>query len=178
VRPSAPTGWPRVRRDRRYWSTHVRNNSAPDQSCEHDCTSAAIAGFDDDLRQAFERLAAVLIASTHPLDVEEGDDGWWELPAVYAEIEDSFERAQVMRDDVNGWIQAAGIWVYANTGTADSIDELKGKDLKGSKRGPWDRIHKHLSGGARFATAHLAISSNTSSAARRQCCRVAPIAPI
>jgi len=59
----------------RYWSTHVNNNSTPDQRCEHVCTSAAIEGFDDDLRQAFERLSAVLIASIHPLDVAEGDDG-------------------------------------------------------------------------------------------------------
>lgn len=110
----------------RYWSTHVKNNSTPDQPCEHECTRAAIEGFDDDLRQAFERLTAVLIASTHPLDVDEGDDGWWELPAVYAEIEDPTERAQMMRDDVNAWIQASGIWVYANTGTWDRIDELKG----------------------------------------------------
>src|SRR5690348_3702775 len=26
----------------RYWSTHVKNNSTPDQPCEHECTRAAI----------------------------------------------------------------------------------------------------------------------------------------
>src|SRR5690349_708515 len=36
----------------KYWSTHVTNNTAPGQSCADECVRAAIAGFDDDLRQS------------------------------------------------------------------------------------------------------------------------------
>jgi hypothetical protein len=80
--------------------------------------------FDDDLRRAFPRLMAVLVASTHPTDIDDGgDDWWWELPAIYQQERDLAARARMMRDDVNRWIQQAGIHLYRNVGTSDKIDE-------------------------------------------------------
>ena len=94
-----------------FWSTFAAN-SVPQED--------AIKDFDGDLRDAFPRMTAVLIASTHPVDRDDafaGDQWWWELPEPYRSIDDLDERAAVMRQDVNEWIQKSGLWIYADAGT-------------------------------------------------------------
>ncbi len=85
-----------------------------------------IKAFNDDVKRAFPRLMAVLIASTHPTDSHDpgiGSGWWWELPPVYQQEPDLNARATMMRDDVNAWINQAGLHMYHNVGTADKIDE-------------------------------------------------------
>ena len=81
-----------------------------------------LAAFEADLRRTFPRMMAVLIASTHPTDIDDGgDDWWWELPWVYSNETDVKARAQMMRDDVNGWIRDSGLHMLRNVGTADDF---------------------------------------------------------
>ncbi|HEY6560422.1 MAG TPA: hypothetical protein VI072_24225 [Polyangiaceae bacterium] len=139
----------------RYFTTHLQNNTLPGQSCDDACVRRAVkgcddacaaelsaagvdaelaksSGFDSDLREAFQRMLAVLIASTAPIDRDDGVEGWWwELPPDYrtdcgvpAGEKCLAERAQLMRDDVNAWITSSGLWVYANTGTPDELPDV------------------------------------------------------
>lgn len=110
----------------RYWDTHVLNNASTIGACDEECRNQAIEGFESDLRQVFQKLMAVLIASTTPSDRNDGgEDWWWELPTPYADVANLNLRAQMMRDDVNTWIQKSGLWVFADAGTGDQIDEGK-----------------------------------------------------
>ncbi|MDH5729962.1 MAG: hypothetical protein OEZ58_13285, partial [Gammaproteobacteria bacterium] len=86
-------------------------------------------GFDQVLRETFQRMYAILIASAYPVDRRESSlvsgEWWWELPPYYRDLcTDDLSlsqclhlRARIMREDVNAWIQNAGIWVYASMGT-------------------------------------------------------------
>ncbi|MEL7368722.1 MAG: hypothetical protein AAFN74_07415, partial [Myxococcota bacterium] len=94
-----------------YWST-LESQIASEED--------RIARFEKVVPEAFARMTAVLIASENPIDVQDvasEDDEWiWELPPLYASIPLA-QRSQAMRDDVNAWIQNAGIWIYADAGT-------------------------------------------------------------
>ena len=104
-----------------YWSTY-QTSPAFNLWTEAERKTA----FEDDLKAALPRLMAVLIASTNPTDVDDDDDDdgyWWELPWIYSQEPDLNLRAQMMRDDVNAWIQQSGIHMVADVGTADEVDE-------------------------------------------------------
>lgn len=106
-----------------------------------DCKENPFNTFEGDLKAAFPKMAALLIAASMPtdrVDAEIFDEAWmWELPNAYARIPDLNERAEMMIEDVNGWIADAGISVFADAGTTEAIDE-------GCVPGDFDFILEHV----------------------------------
>ena len=104
-----------------YWSSYLTHPAYSDMT-----EAERHAAFELDLKAALPRLMAVLIASTHPTDVDDAiDDYWWELPWIYSQEPDLNLRAQMMRDDVNAWIQQSGVHMFRDVGTADEFVDSK-----------------------------------------------------
>ncbi|MEZ4869771.1 MAG: CARDB domain-containing protein [Caldilineaceae bacterium] len=96
-----------------------------DQVCDKE--KAPFHDFNKDLRSAFAHMTALLIAASMPTDrIDEAafGDAWiWELPVAYRDIDMVTLRGQTMRDDVNAWIAASGLSVFADAGTHEAYDE-------------------------------------------------------
>lgn len=120
----------------RYWSSFgiandelaftCKNKKSDDLTTAEKATREAIEGFEKAIRAALPRLIALLVASEHPVgryDNPDSDDWWWELPAAYQHIQDPEVRRAAMREDANEWIRRAGIWVLADAGTPQGVDE-------------------------------------------------------
>ncbi len=122
----------------RYWSTYVEDERLTQKQ--------RIDGFEAELRVTFARLMAVLIASTNPTDRDDAKTDWlWELPAVYQQERDLEARAVMMREDVNGWIQNSGLWMFANVGTKDIVlEDIAHKGGNETVRGDMDFILANL----------------------------------
>ena len=120
-----------------YYATHRAHYANEDGLCDIDCTFEAIEAFGGTLRSAFVRLIALATAATIPLDRDDqnlNQDWWWELPEPYRAQPFLANRSAMIIEDINMWIQKAGLWVFANAGTEDGFNNNGLKDANGNFR--------------------------------------------